>query len=95
MGKQRASWVAVCIGLARMILHTRELRRKVLFRLLIALLIVTVLGAWPLADWLASSFWLFLIWWGVCMFYACFVIMLAIYDMAAAIKEERDNHDWD
>ena len=80
----------VCVGLARMILHSRGMRRKVLFRLLIVLLLIVVLGAWPLAGWLAQSVWLFLIWWGVSMVYCLCVILLAIYDMAAVVREERE-----
>ena len=80
----------VCVGLARMILQSREMRRKVLFQLVIVLLVVVVLGAWPLANWLGQSVWLFLVWWGFCMLYGLMIVLLAIYDMAAVIKEERE-----
>ena len=89
MAKDRASWVMVCTGLARMILHSREMRRKMLFQLVLVLLAIVVLGAWPLSGWLGSNIWLFLLWWGVSMFYGLMVILLAIYDMLAVIKEER------
>jgi len=79
----------VCTGLARMILHSREMRRKVLFQLVIVLLVIVGLGAWPLSGWLGGNIWLFLLWWGVSMFYGLMVILLAIYDMLAVIKEER------
>ena len=90
MSGKKASWVVVCVGLARMILQSRELRRKVLFQLVIALVVVAVLGAWPLANWLGQNVWLFLAWWGFCMLYGLMIILLAIYDMAAVIKEERE-----
>ena len=80
----------VCMGLARMILHSREMRRKMLFQLLIVLLVAVALGAWPLANWLRGSVWLFLIWWGFCMLYGVMVVLLAIYDMMAVVKEERE-----
>jgi len=80
----------VCTGLARMILHSRELRRKMLFQLVIVLLVIVGLGAWPLADWLSSNVWLFLAWWGVSMIYGLMVILLAIYDMLAVVREERE-----
>lgn len=89
MSGKKASWAMVCAGIARMILHSREMRRKVLFQLVIVLLIIVVLGAWPLANWLSGSVWLFLIWWGISMLYGLMVILLAIYDMAAVVKEER------
>lgn len=63
-----------------------------LFQLVIVLLVIVGLGAWPLADWLASNVWLFLIWWGVSMLYGLMVILLAIYDMLAVVSEERENN---
>lgn len=73
-----------------MILHSREMRRKVLFQLVLVLLAIVCLGAWPLANWLSSNAWLFLIWWGASMLYGLMIILLAIYDMLAVIKEERE-----
>ncbi|MBK1829836.1 hypothetical protein JIN77_03810 [Verrucomicrobiaceae bacterium R5-34] len=92
MSEKRASWATVCVGLARMILHSREMRRKMLFQLVIVLLVLVVLGAWPLATWLSGSVWLFLLWWGASMFYGLMIVLLAIYDMAAVVKEERKKH---
>ena len=89
MSGKKASWAVVCAGLARMILQSREMRRKVLFQLVLVLLVIVTLGAWPLSNWLAQSVWLFLAWWGACMLYGILVILLAIYDMAAVVKEER------
>ena len=90
MSGKKASWLVVCVGLARMILQSREMRRKVLFQLVIALVVIAALGAWPLANWLGQSVWLFLVWWGFCMLYGLMIVLLAIYDMAAVIKEERE-----
>ena len=81
----------VCTGLARMILYTREMRRKVLLQLVVVLLVLVVLGAWPLAGWLSGNMWLFLLWWGASLFYGLMVILLAIYDMLAVFKEERES----
>ena len=72
-----------------MILHSREMRRKMLFQLVLVLFAIVVLGAWPLSGWLGGNIWLFLLWWGVSMFYGLMVILLALYDMLAVIKEER------
>ena len=73
-----------------MILHSREMRRKVLFQLVLVLLAIVCLGAWPLSNWLSSNAWLFLIWWGASMLYGLMIILLAIYDMLAVVKEERE-----
>lgn len=81
----------MCSGIAQMILHTRQMRRKVLLQLVIVLLVLVVLGAWPLAGWLSGNMWLFLLWWGASLFYGLMVILLAIYDMLAVFKEERGN----
>jgi len=80
----------VCSGIAQMILHTRVMRRKVLLQLVVVLLVLVVLGAWPLAGWLSGNMWLFLLWWGASLFYGLMVILLAIYDMLAVLKEERE-----
>ena len=61
-----------------------------LFQLVMVLLVIVGLGAWPLADWLSSNVWLFLIWWGISMIYGLLVILLAIYDMLAVVREERE-----
>ncbi len=92
MSGNKASWVMVCKGLARMILHSRDLRRKMLLQLVIVLVIISGLGAWPLANWLGDSVWLFLVWWGFCMLYGVMIILLALYDMASVVKEERRKH---
>ena len=89
MSGKRASWVAVCTGLAKMILHMRELRRKMLLQLVIVLAILAALGAWPLANWLGSNIWLCLAWWAAVMAYGLIVILLAIYDMLVVGREER------
>lgn len=81
----------MCSGIAQMILHTRQMRRKVLLQLVIVLLVLVVLGAWPLAGWLSGNMWLFLLWWGASLFYGLMVVLLAIYDMLAVLKEERGN----
>ncbi len=81
----------MCSGIAQMILHTRVMRRKVLLQLVVVLLVLVVLGAWPLAGWLSGNMWLFLLWWGASLFYGLMVILLAIYDMLAVFKEERES----
>ena len=90
MSGKKASWATVCLGLARMILQSRKMRRKMLFQLVLFLVILVALGAWPLSNWLAQNIWLFLAWWGFSMLYGVMIILLAIYDMASVVKEERE-----
>lgn len=83
----------MCANLARMILLSRKLRRKVLLQLTTVLILVVIIGAWPLAGWLASNVWLFLLWWGLSMLYGLMVILLCLYDMLSVIKEEREANE--
>ena len=92
MSTKRTSWPKYITGLARMILHSREMRRKMLFQLVIALVVIVALGGWPLSKWLSENVWYFLLWWGACLLYTVMIILLAIYDMLAVIKEERSKH---
>ena len=62
-----------------------------LFQLVIFLVIIVALGAWPLANWLGENIWYFLMWWAGSVCYTVMIILLATYDMLAALKEERDN----
>ncbi len=76
--------------MARMILKTRKLRRRMLLQLLIVLLLLVLIGAWPLAAWLEQNLGYFMLWWGLSGLYGVMVILLALYDMLAVIREERD-----
>jgi len=89
MATNNTGWIGLFMGLGKAILHSREMRRKMLFQLLLMLVVFVALGAWPLAQWLSGSIWLFLIWWGICMVYGVLVMLLAVYDMLAVTKEEK------
>lgn len=78
-----------CKGIARAILRDRAERRKVIGRMLLAALLVMAAGLWLVDDWLASSAWLFLLWWGACAALTCMVLLFALYDALAVIREER------
>lgn len=90
MSAKRASWASVCVSLAHMILKTRKLRRRMLLQLLVVLLLLVLIGAWPLAAWLEQNLGFFMLWWGLTGLYGLMVILLALYDMLAVIREERD-----
>lgn len=76
-------------GIARAILHDRPARRKVIGRMVLAALFVMAAGLWLVDEWLASSAWLFLLWWGGCAALTCLVMLFAVYDALAVIREER------
>ena len=90
MAKNKAGWISLCMGLAGMILHSRKMRRKMLFQLLLVFIVLVALGSWPMAKWLGGNIWYFLIWWGISMVYGGLVMLLAIYDMLAVAREEKE-----
>ncbi|WP_193210897.1 hypothetical protein [Luteolibacter marinus] len=77
-------------GLARSILQDRGMRRQAMGRSVALLLAVFAIGLWGIDDWLDDSLWRFIIWWGGVAFLAVFVVMFALYDALAVIREERD-----
>lgn len=79
-------------GLARAILQDRTMRRRVINRFLLLLLIVFSLGLWGIDGWLQEKghLWRFLLYWGGCGALTVFLLILAIYDALAVIREERD-----
>lgn len=83
------SW-EVSKGLAGEILRQRGDRRRMMARLLVLLLGVLGLGLWVINGWLAHSVWRFLIWWGGCALLTCWLLLLALYDALAVVREERD-----
>ncbi|MDP3849972.1 MAG: hypothetical protein Q8Q59_05670 [Luteolibacter sp.] len=81
-----------CKGIARAILRDRAARRKVIDRLLLAALLMMAAGLWAIAGWLAANPWCFLLWWAGCAGLTCMVMLFALYDALAVIREERDRH---
>lgn len=76
--------------LARAILHDRAARRKVIGRMLLLALMLMAAGIWLVADWLAENPWRFLLWWGACALITAMVMLFALYDALAVIREERE-----
>lgn len=75
--------------IARAILHDRASRRKIIARLLMLALGLMAVGLWLVDGLLAKSPWMFLLWWGGCAMVTCLVLMFALYDALAVIREER------
>jgi hypothetical protein len=76
-------------AVARGILRDRGLRRRLMFRLLMLALGMMAGGLWVVEDWLGGNPWRFLIWWGACALVTCVVMVFALYDVLAVIREER------
>ena len=75
--------------IARAILHDRATRRKIIARLLIIALALMAAGLWLVDGFLANSPWMFLLWWSGCALVTCAVLLFALYDALAVIREER------
>jgi hypothetical protein len=86
--KSPAAWEDSTI-LARGILHDRVERRKWLMRTLLVPVAMIAIGLWGIHDWIWSSPWRVLFWWGSCAVATCMVILFALYDALAVIREER------
>ena len=90
MAKGKVNWTVVSLGLAKMILHDREERRKLLGSMLMVALGQMAVGLWVVNDWLMESPIRFLLWWGACAVVTFVVLLFALYDILAVIREERD-----
>lgn len=77
-------------GLAQAILHDRTMRRRVMSRFLLLLLVVFALGLWGIDKWLAGNIWRFFLYWAGCGALTLFILIFAVYDACAVIREERD-----
>lgn len=78
--------------LARAILHDRAARRKLIGRMLWFALALMAAGLWWIDGWLARNLWRFLLWWGACALVTAMVMLFALYDALAVIREEREKH---
>jgi hypothetical protein len=50
-------------------------------------------GLWVGDGLLAESAWKFVVWWGICFLLATVLVIFALYDALAVIREERENSD--
>lgn len=75
--------------LARAILYDRAERRKWLGRMILLPLGMMAGGLWLIDAWLWANPWRAIIWWGGCGLATLVVILFALYDALAVIREER------
>lgn len=76
--------------IARAILHDRAARRKVMARMLMFVLAWMAAGLWLIDGWLAENVWVFLGWWAFCALVTLGLMLFALYDALAVIREERN-----
>lgn len=88
--EKKLGLVELSLLTARAILQVRPLRRKLMFYNVLVVVALVVLGTWPLAGWLEESLWLMALFWGGVMILTIFMMLLALYDMLAVVKEYKD-----
>jgi hypothetical protein len=76
-------------GLARSVLRERGRRRRLLLRLLLVVLVFFALGLWGVDDWLEGGVMRFGLWWLGCAGLTVALMVLALYDALAVVREER------
>lgn len=86
--RKPGSWES-STGLARAILRDRAERRKWLMRMTLVPLGMLAVGLWVLDGWIWQSPWRVLFWWGGCALATCGVLLFAVYDALAVVREER------
>lgn len=79
-------WKAMAAG----ILAERQARRRALGGFATAMLGMFALGLWGIDGWLAGSLWRFGSYWLLCAGLVLFVLLFALYDVLAVLREERD-----
>lgn len=78
--------------LARAILHDRAERRKWLGWMTLVPLGMMAVGLWVIGDWIWQSPWRVLFWWGGCAMATVVVMIFALYDALAVVREEREKN---
>ena len=80
-------------ALARAILHDRGQRRKWLGRWLLLTVAWMAAGLWVVDGLLSKNAWMFVFWWAFCFFLACVLVIFALYDVLAVMREEGQKSD--
>lgn len=80
-------------ALARAILHDRGQRRKWLGRCLFLTMTWMAVGLWVLDGKLSENALMFVLWWGFCFLLVSVLILFALYDLVAVMREEREKSD--
>jgi hypothetical protein len=75
--------------LAKVVLHDRVARRKVMSGLLAVVIALLVGGLWLIDGYLGRNPWCFLLWWGACAVLTLVLMLFAVHDALSVIREER------
>jgi len=84
------SWITTVLAISRAILHDRITRRKWLGSSAFLMLGLFALGLWGIDGWLSQSLTRFGLWWLGVAVLTLVVMLFALYDALAVIREERD-----
>lgn len=95
MSAGKSGFPAMCVGIARAILRDRAVRRRVLGQMLLGALGLMAIGLWGIGGWLQESVVRFALWWGACGVITMVVMLFALYDALAVVREEREKIDRD
>ena len=90
MSKKRISQWEVNKGIAGAMLKDRTQRRRAMSSFAFVLLGVFAAGLWGIDGWLQENVWRFLFYWGGCALLALFLMVFALFDVLAVIREERE-----
>lgn len=74
---------------AAALLADRTRRRRALGGFALALLAMLALGLWKIDGWLTGSLLRFAVYWGLCGLGCLFVMLFAVFDALASIREIR------
>jgi polyferredoxin len=74
---------------ARAILHDRAARRRVLGWLLMIAVGMLATGLWFIPGWLQQSLLRFAFWWLACGLVTLMLLLFALYDALAVVREEK------
>jgi len=95
MSTGKSGFPAMCVGIARAILRDRAARRRMLAQMLMVALGLMAIGLWVIGGWLQESVLRFALWWGACAVITVVVMLFALYDALAVVREEREKIDRD
>lgn len=80
---------------AKALLRDRTARRRFIAQILMVIMLLLVLGNWPLRDWVGGTPIRFVIWWGATFFLTIWMMLLALYDASRLRSEILNEEDED
>ena len=92
MGEGGMGRWATSVAMAMAVMYDRTMRRRAILRFLAMLLGMFAFGLWGIDGWLSASVWRFLFYWGACGALTVFVMLFALYDAMAVVREEREQY---